>query len=185
LAGGKVADLYVLTAVGRDRPGIVAAISGVLVEEGVNIEDSQMAILRGRFCMLLILAAPPQVGRARLHQALEAVGERLGLDAVVLAPLSGGEEEQGAEPSCLITVYGADHPGIVHAVTSLLAEKGVNITDLQTKVGGEQDNPIYVMFIEAALPAGLDPEGLSSALAGVGEEQGVEVQVAELPSDVI
>ena len=38
-----------LTAVGRDRPGIVAGLTGVLVESGGNVDDSQMSILHGQF----------------------------------------------------------------------------------------------------------------------------------------
>jgi glycine cleavage system transcriptional repressor len=52
-----------LSALGRDRPGIVAEVTGVLVEHGVNVEDSRMAILRGEFAMVLVLGAPEWVDR--------------------------------------------------------------------------------------------------------------------------
>ena len=42
----------------------------------------------------------------------------------------------------MITVHGAEHPGIVHAVASILAERGGNSTDLQTKLTGEGDKPL-------------------------------------------
>src|SRR6266481_3460631 len=47
-----------VTAVGADRPGIVAAVSRVLYDIGGNIEDSRMAILGGHFAMVLIVALP-------------------------------------------------------------------------------------------------------------------------------
>ena len=53
----------------------------------------------------------------------------------------------------MITVYGADHPGIVHAVSAALAERGVNITGLETRLAGAADSPLYVMIIEVAHPA--------------------------------
>ncbi len=49
---------FALSAIGRDRPGIVAAVTAVLLEHGVNVEDSQMAILAGHFSMTLVLALP-------------------------------------------------------------------------------------------------------------------------------
>ena len=49
---------FAVTAIGRDRPGIVAAISGVFAELGANIEDARMAILRGNFAVMLIAALP-------------------------------------------------------------------------------------------------------------------------------
>ncbi|MFL5868791.1 MAG: ACT domain-containing protein, partial [Thermoleophilaceae bacterium] len=52
-----------LTAIGRDRPGIVAALSGVLLEHELNVEDSQATILRGHFSIVLVVAAPEGVDR--------------------------------------------------------------------------------------------------------------------------
>lgn len=47
---------FVLTATGRDRPGIVAAVTRVLLDLGVNLEDAEMAILRGHFAVVLMLS---------------------------------------------------------------------------------------------------------------------------------
>jgi predicted amino acid-binding ACT domain protein len=52
---------YVVTAVGVDRPGVVAALSGVLVEQRCSLEDSQMAVLGGHAAMMLVVDAPPSV----------------------------------------------------------------------------------------------------------------------------
>ncbi len=69
-------------------------------------------------------------------------------------------------PSHVITVYGADHPGIVHAVSAALAERGVNITGLETRLAGAADSPLYVMIIEVAHAGGL------RARPGSGAERG-------------
>ena len=71
-----------LSALGRDRPGIVAEVTGVLVEHGVNVEDSRMAILRGQFAMVLLLSAPGGLDRRGLEEDLHGVRTRLGLEAV-------------------------------------------------------------------------------------------------------
>ena len=39
--------LFAVMAVGVDRPGNVAAVAGVLVEQGCNLEDTEIAVLRG------------------------------------------------------------------------------------------------------------------------------------------
>ena len=49
---------FALAAIGKDRPGIVAAVSKVLYELGCNVEDSSMTMLRGNFAVMLVLAAP-------------------------------------------------------------------------------------------------------------------------------
>ena len=37
-------------------------------------------------------------------------------------------------PTHVVSVYGADHPGIVHGIAALLAGQGVNITDLNASI---------------------------------------------------
>ena len=47
-----------MTAVGADRPGIVAALTGALLEIGGNLEDMRAALLRGSFATVLAVALP-------------------------------------------------------------------------------------------------------------------------------
>ena len=53
-----MANYALLTANGKDRPGIVAAIARVLLESDCNIEDSQMARLGPDFACMLVLRMP-------------------------------------------------------------------------------------------------------------------------------
>jgi glycine cleavage system transcriptional repressor len=174
-----------LSAIGRDRPGIVATVSRVLLEHGVNVEDSQMTILRGHFTIVLVLSAPDGLDRAALEADLESARAELGLGALSLSEIA--EATAGhADPSHILTVYGVDHPGIVHAVSSALAERSVNITDLNTRLVEEEGGePLYAMMIEVALPAGMEAAQLEQALEGPRREQGVEVTVRALEEDVL
>lgn len=177
---------FAVTAIGADRPGIVAGVSGVLLEHGGNIEDSQMTILRGRFTMMLIVSANDGVDSKRLGKDLEQVRNDLGLDALSLSEVTEPQAEAGRLPSHIVSVYGADHPGIVHAVSSTLADQGVNITDLTTRlVGGDDGEPLYAMMLEIAPPAGVSVEKIEQALRDVSERQGVEVTIRELEQDAL
>lgn len=175
---------YAVSAIGLDRPGIVAAVTRVLLDHDVNVEDSQMTILRGRFTMMLILGAPDAgLDETGLRSALEAAGRDLGLDAISLEAV-GEPGATAAEPSHIVTVYGVDHPGIVHAVAAALAGAGVNITDLNTRLVSEDGaENLYAMMLEIAPPAGMGDEGLEEVLEGVRSEQGVEVSIRELERD--
>ena len=175
---------YALSAIGRDRPGIVAAVTRVLLDHGINVEDSQMTILRGRFTMTLVLGAPDGIDEDRLRGELEAVGRGLELDAVTLRPVGSAQEGASAEPSHIVTVYGVDHPGIVAAVADALATAGVNITDLETRLVSDAEGAdLYAMMLEVALPQGGDAGDLEEALEGARGEQGVEVSIRELERD--
>ena len=172
-----------LSAIGRDRPGIVAGVSGDLLARAVNIEDSQMSILGGHFALVLILAGADDLDTDALRADLERTAARLELDALSLSEIA--DAGPSAEPSCIVTVYGVDHPGIVHAVAAVLGERGVNITDLQTRLASEGEGALYAMTLELSLPEGTSQADLEEALARVRGEQGVQVSVRELEQDVL
>ena len=176
-------SLFALSAIGRDRPGIVAAISRALLEVEGNIEDSQMSILRGHFAVMLIVRVPTEVSLVELRDRLGEVREELGLEAIALSPV---DELAGTapRPSHILTVYGADHPGIVHAVSSALAKRGVSITGLETRLSARRDSPIYVMQMEIAVGA-KDPEEPDSALREIGARDGLDVSLRELEVDAL
>src|SRR5580704_11305266 len=105
-----------LSALGADRPGIVAAVSGVLVDLGCNLEDSTMTNLQGHFAVLLVVAAPDDVTASTLERALADVARRFEL-TVAVRPLGAaaapGEPGAPATDPWTIAVHGADRTGIV------------------------------------------------------------------------
>jgi glycine cleavage system transcriptional repressor len=177
---------FAVTAIGLDRPGIVAAVSAVLLEHGGNLEDSQMTILRGRFTIMLIVSTADGVDAERLADDLERTRQRLGLDAIALSEVSDAETSAKAAPSHVVSVYGVDHPGIVHAVTSALAVSEVNIVNLTTRLVGDRGGePLYVMMMEVALPPALSAEALEQSLRRVRDQQGVDLTIRPLEQDVL
>ena len=171
-----------LSAIGADRPGIVAEVTRVLLGHSLNIADSQMAVLRGRFSMMLIVEAPEGTDLDAVREELARSRSQLDLDAVALHPLTEAGEARAVDPSHIVTVYGVDHPGIVHAVSARLASKAVNVTDLETRLVGDG---LYAMVLEIALPPAFELEALEAMLAEVGAEQGVEVTIRPLEPDVM
>lgn len=162
----------------------MAAVAEALLRHECNIEDSQMTILRGHFAMMLVVSTPADVDREALESELEPVRERLDLEAVLAREVS---ELPGADAgaSHVLTVYGADHPGIVHSVCAALAERNVNITDLNTRLVGEPDSPLYAMMMEVSLPEGLSPQQLEEALREVAAREQVEVSLRPLAVDAL
>ena len=170
---------YALSAIGRDRPGIVAEVTGTLLRHGVNLDDSQMAILDGYFAMMLVLETSEMTNLEALRADLERSRDTLGLEAISLSEIDAAQARID-EPSHVITLYGADHPGIVNSVTAALAERGVNITDLDTHLVGEESEPVYMMIFEVALPDGLSGNGLEVFLREIAHEQKLELSVRAL-----
>jgi glycine cleavage system transcriptional repressor len=169
---------YAVSVVGPDRPGIVAGISESLYRLGCNIADSSCAMLAGEFAMILIISHPKPFTKTQLAEELKPACDRLGMTLSIRHLQSG--EEQRREPLgeiCQITVYGADQPGIVYRVTSTLAERRINIMDLQTKLVGSAEAPVYVMLLEASLPDTVAPEEVEGLLNSLKDELKVEIGV--------
>ncbi len=169
---------YAVSVVGKDRTGIVAGIAEVFFRLGCNIADSSCTMLAGEFAMILIVSHPRPFTKARLHDELKPVCDNLGMSLAVRSLHADEVNRQETDSDiCLISVYGADQPGIVYRVTSELAEIGVNIMDLNTKLIGTPEEPVYVMMLEVAIPAGQTPEGVEGLLGDLKKELNVEIGV--------
>src|SRR5437588_7644908 len=156
---------YAVSAVGADRPGIVAAVTQAFLDHGCNLEDTSMTILRGHFAMMLVVAAPDGVGQQELEAALAGPARDLDL-VVAVRPIEEGVPTSPHGESWTVSVYGSDRPGIVHRVASLLADEGVNIVDLTTRVIGDPARPVYAMILEVTLPPECDAASLEESLHG-------------------
>jgi glycine cleavage system transcriptional repressor len=172
------AGLLAVTVIGHDRPGIIADTTRLLAEVGANLEDSTMSILRGHFAMVLVAATDTPADDVQRVLAPLAAGGRLQV-SVREVPQEAPPQPLGS--TYLLSVHGADRPGIVSAVTAVVAEAGGNITDLSTRLSGE----LYVLLAEVDLPSVVDPEQLDRDLVTAGLELGVEVSLRALDPDVL
>ena len=143
---------FMLTVVGRDRPGIVARVTSLLYEGGCNLGEASMVRLGGNFTIMLMvqyggeLAAlrnmlKPDMDRLELHIHIDEIDGRL---------------HQHLVPDVRISVFGADRAGIVAQVTQVLGDAGLNVLDLESDVAGTKDQTIYIMHIEGCATQGID-----------------------------
>jgi glycine cleavage system transcriptional repressor len=174
-------NYFLLAAFGKDRPGIVAGVTGVLFEHGANLEDASMTRIGGEFSMMLVMSLPKNVSAPRWEKNFKALERKLGLQVSVksIAPAIAHRAKQ-APAQYLITVYGSDRPGIVYHVTRALAERKASITDLQTKVVGSAKKPVYMMLLEIQIPASLDMEDIRSALDQLRQDLQVEISLQDI-----
>jgi glycine cleavage system transcriptional repressor len=176
---------FAVSGVGLDRPGIIAAVAERLVAHGVNVTDSEMAILRGHFTMMLLVTGPDELDAGALAAELRETGEALGMEALTLREVADAKTAAAA-PGWVVSVHGADHPGILAAVTRALADAGVNVHDLHTRVVGEAGGkPLYVMFMEVAPPGELGEADLRALLLAAAEAQQVDVSLQPLDDDLL
>ena len=123
-----------------------------------------------------------ELGDARTSEDLEsklsAATEDLGL-LVAVRPVREAQHTVIA-PTHMVSVYGADQPGIVFRVAEKLRTLGANVTDLTSRVLGD-DQPVYALMLEVAAGSA-DVEG---ALQTLKSEIGVDVSVHSIEADLL
>jgi len=165
---------FILSAIGKDRPGIVADVSEVIYECGGNIEDSSMSLLRNHFALLLLFSTE----REEVNQKLSAGLKRLEWEkklTVFYSPISLEEAHpKGKEEThpFKITTSGVDHAGIVFKVCRLLADKEINIADMKTHrvLSAESGTPLFEMDIDIEVPVSISEVGLRENLHHLANE---------------
>jgi len=205
----------VLVAVGEDRPGIVAAVTKMLFDLGCNLEDSTMALLAGQFAILLVVGLPEgepeQEGIERLRSALSGLEVGMGLVCHVFPAPPVGSRTEGRPWS--VNVYGADKPGIVFNMSTLLAERGANVVDLTTRMipatdaaraGSDRHGSMasvgwlkpeayaegaheatYVLVMTVALPPDVSGDALAREVSDLAAILGIHASMHPLDADVL
>jgi len=177
-----VSKNVVLTGVGHDRVGIVAELAEILFEMGCNLLDSSMTLLRGEFAIILMIQQPDDQSLEALKKMISEAENRLGL-TIHVRELSEGEadEVEDAGDPYIISVYGADKPGIVSGITRVLADLGANVTDVETKHTGERDGAtVFLMVLEVTLPEKVSESKLRSTLDEASKRLNVNLSVQSL-----
>jgi glycine cleavage system transcriptional repressor len=172
-----------LSAIGQDRPGIVARLTRALFEQGCNLEESSMTRLKGEFAILLLVTLPDDVAAPALEKAIEPAASALGLTLLVreLAPEEMRAEDDSLTLPYTLVVYGADRPGIVFHVTEAAARHALNITDLRTRVTGP--TPVYSLIMEIEAPNELAVQAFRDDLQKLKSELHVETTLEPVEAE--
>jgi len=174
---------FAVSVFGRDRPGIIAAVTRVLADAGCNLEDTSMTILRGHFAMMLVISGGAGISARDLEARLSAVADRLDLQLSVRAVSDDAAAAQVGGERWSAAVYAADQPGLVARISQVLADHQVNIVGLETRLVGEPD-AVYVMHFELEVPAGRATQ-VQSDLAVAARALGVEVSMRPDEPDIL
>lgn len=71
----------VITVVGSDKVGILAKVSTICAEQGVNVEEVTQSILRGTFAMIMLVRIPEEEKSfGELSAQLKECGKGMGVE---------------------------------------------------------------------------------------------------------
>ena len=167
----------VISVLGCDRPGIIAAVSKILFENQCNIEDVSQTTLQTEFVGILIATKPEQLGEEGLLSRLQERLIPMGLSVLVKPLQESGEWQAPESEPFVITTLGPDRLGLVAGITEVLARFGINITNLRAVFRGGDDPRRNAMVYEVDIPAALDRHTFRAALYQRAEELGLDINL--------
>jgi glycine cleavage system regulatory protein len=170
----------VMTIIGRDRPGLVDLLAGVVAEHGGNWLESQMAHLGGQFAGLLRVHVP-EANEPALTRALSGLAGQ-GITVVVHA-----DRETSNAPTAGTTVLeliGQDRPGIVRQISRALAQHGVNVEELRTECASAPMSGETLFKAQARLhiPASCNSAALRRELERIAADLMVDLSLKPVPT---
>ena len=163
-------DHIIISAFGTDKPGIVSHLTGTITSHGGNIEESRMIKLGTDFTTMILVSVSTEWSES-LIIALKGIQE-----LKILVKKTSSFTLDATIPQCKIHLSGADNEGLVHKVAEKLAEKGINIEEMET---GTENAPIsgttlFTMKAHVSHP-NLDIQRLREDMDRLAEKLGIEI----------
>jgi len=166
-------DTLVLTVIGTDKTGLVQSLAEKLSGLGANWEEARMARLAGQFAgILLVTVDSTRVDElVSAMRGLESQGLQVTARRTPVPPATAGAT------MFRLQVTAHDRPGIVRDVSRVLAERGVNVEELETEVASAAmaGGPLFVARALVRAPGGVSLEDLRGRLEALGGELMVDL----------
>jgi len=165
----------VITAIGADRPGIVNELTEVLLNAGLNVEDSRMSVLGGEFAVMLLVSGPT-ASIDSVKQQKDSLSDSLNLNLLIKTTTSRSSDNDHV--SYKVTVEGMDNPGIVHKLARYLSQHSINIVNMQTDSGHapHTGTPMFTVNMLIDIPAEQNIEQLDNDFAALCDELNMDAE---------
>ena len=174
-------EFLILAATEKDRPGLIAELSGFIAERGCNVEDSRVVVLGG-YAGLMFLISGDATQIAAAANGLDALERSTGLRAVARhiteeqAPSAGDR----LPASFTVTASAIDHEGIIHAITDAVRAHGGNILELETSTESApmSGSPLFALRMTITLAEHHGSvDRLRSALEALSRAQAIDIEI--------
>jgi glycine cleavage system transcriptional repressor len=168
----------ILSVLGHDRPGIVAAVANVLFKHDCNIENVSQTILQTEFAGSFIVSLPQDLLLDGLHDILIEGLAPMDLHVHIepLADKKAAFALKESEPF-VITTKGPDSKGLVAGISTTIAAYGVNITNLQAVFKGGDEPGDNIMIYEVDIPADIDQNSFYRDLREKAKSLALEISI--------
>ena len=162
----------IITAIGSDRPGIISELSGIITTHGGNVEESRMSRLGSDFAIIMLVSVSTDWEES-LEVALQSIN-----DLTISTKLTQ-IQEIGDNKKYKIGLNGADNEGIVKVLSKYLAEKSINVLEMETHISHApiSGTPLFNLNASVSVPNDVEETVIQSDLSQIAQKLGVEIQL--------
>jgi len=166
---------YVITFIGDDRPGLVEQVSSVIENNRGSWHESRLSQLGGKFAGLVLVTLPSDSGAA-LEAELKALTAS-GL-SIRVTPTSASSSSTECREITL-SVIGPDRLGIVREISRALAERSINVVDMDSQVSSAAMSAemLFEARIDALIPVATDMDDLHDTLEEISNHMTLEIEL--------
>ena len=168
---------FVLSVIGKDKPGILASISTILFNHGCNIEDDSQTILQTEFASIFIVLNPENRSLDEIGLALNRSLDSMELSAHLRPMTVASAAKAGAIQPFVITTRGVDKPGTISSVTTAIASLSCNVTNFRAIITQDHGVDEMIMIFEVDMPLAIDHRRLRQVMQDACSGFGLDVSV--------
>ncbi|WJG11148.1 glycine cleavage system transcriptional repressor [Aliiglaciecola sp. LCG003] len=168
----------IVTFLGANNVGILSEIANAVSDSGCNILDSRQAIYGEDFSLTMILEGN-QTAVTKAEIKLPQTCQRL--DLLSMMKRTKRHCKQNLEHLIDVEVSGDDTPGVVHKISSLLAQYSAAISALRQNTFTDQDSQKEKMKIKfvASVPQGANVSSLQTDFNALLDNMGLTGKISE------
>jgi glycine cleavage system transcriptional repressor len=171
----------VLSALGPDRPGLVADLTSYVTERRGNVEESRMLILGAEFGVLMLVSGSKDAVDAIVRD-VEHLQSATGANVIVRRTQSPEEHRRGERKPVLVVAESFDRVGIVTALARAIQQLDLNIVSMETSAVEAPFTGATLFTIEARVdvPKGKSLSQIRAAMNDVATKEGLDIEVRSL-----
>lgn len=145
-------QMIVISAIGKDRPGVVQSLSECILKGGGNIQESRMSRLGQEFAMLALVSGS-WATQSKLQSALDKLATEQAL-SISVRPTESMTDQLERLPYA-VDVISLDQQGIVFELSRFMASRNIDISEVSTRAyrAAHTGAPMFAVQMHIGIPA--------------------------------
>ena len=169
----------VISAIGKDRTGLVGSLSRSVLDCGCRIGESRMAVLGSEFAVIMLVSGYWNA-IAKLESALPRVADSLGM-RIASTRTEARKDMQSLIPYA-VEVVASESAEVVHEVSEFFARRGVNIEDVYTNryPAPQTGAAMFALHLNVGIPSDLSIASIRGEFMDFCDELNLDAMIAPL-----